>query len=226
MTGPAPEQVLALFTQLGQQLGAMLDTALDVDTVGGTSDEWDAMLKNLGVAAMGEDERYDTAQADKQVKGPPIAEVAAGLQSAAKAAMLSFAPLSAALSAEQKTQLNHAVASLAEAASAQYKAQSTERKKGMFAHAKAAAQKHSWDAFGKNQGYVLKCGSCGAPRIQRDLVCAFCGNKNLTASKLEGSHVGRGTGEGRPGALGCLRAQGPGARGRDSSPRLIRGSTS
>lgn len=177
MTGPAPEQVLALFTQLGAQLGAVLDTALDVDTPGASSDEWDAMLKSLGVRAMGEDARFDAAQDAKQVKGPPIAEVTSCIQAVSKAATLAVAPMAKALAPDQSAQLNHALSSLAEAAAAQYKAQATERKKGMFAHAKAAAQKHAWDAFGKSQGYVLKCSACGAPRIQADRVCAFCKSK-------------------------------------------------
>ncbi|HEY3452871.1 MAG TPA: hypothetical protein VGK67_41395 [Myxococcales bacterium] len=172
-----PEQVLALFTQLGSQLGAILDAALDVDLAGGSSDDWDAVLAKLGVATMGEDPRFDAAQADQQVKGPPIAEVTACVQAASKAALLSFASVEATLPLEQKAQLDRALASLAEAAAAQYRAQATAKKKGMFAHAKAAAQKHQWDAFGKSQGYVLKCAACGAPRISADLICAFCGGK-------------------------------------------------
>jgi len=177
--GGAPQQVLAAFAQLGQQLGAILDTALDVEPAGGLSDEWSAQLRRLGVAALDEEVRYDAAQAAAQVKGAPIAEVATCLQAAVGGAFQALAALAAGvgLRADQVRQLGATLKAMAEAAERQYRAEAPARKTGMFAPARAAAQKHSWDSFGKGQGYVLKCGGCGAPRINADLTCAFCGSR-------------------------------------------------
>lgn len=177
MSGPAPERVVALFANLGHQLGSVVEAALDIDLAGGTSDPWDALLSSLKVPKLGEDARFDAAQADRQVKGAPIAEVRSCIEAAVKEAAQAWAVVGASLPMEQHAQADRALATLAEEAVRRYRTLATTRQKGMFAHAKAAAAEHRWDGFAVNQGYVLKCPSCGAPRIGADLLCAFCGGK-------------------------------------------------
>ena len=174
---PAPERVLALFTQLGGDVGAVVDAGLDIDLAGGTSDAWGALLSKWQVAPLGEDARFEAAQADKQVKGAPIAEARGCIDAAIRAARAQCAQWAGELNPAQRAQLDGALASLATEAVARYRALATARKKGMFAHAKATAQQHQYDGFSKAQGYLLHCTSCGAPRLGSDLTCAFCGGR-------------------------------------------------
>ena len=177
MSGPAPERLLALFAQLGSQIGAIVDAGLDIDLPGGTSEDWDALLKQWGVPALAEDDRFAAAQADKMVKGAPIAEALSCLQAATRAAAAQWEAISCDLPAAQRAQVHGALGALAGEAAAQYRLKACTRKKGMFVHAKEAAQKHQWDAYLGSQGYVLRCSSCGAPRLGSDLACAFCGGR-------------------------------------------------
>jgi hypothetical protein len=174
---PAPERVLALFTQLGSEVGAVVDAGLDIDLAGGTSDTWAALLSKWGVAPLGEDARFEAAQADKMVKGAPVAEAQACVEAAVRSARSQCAQWAAELNPAQQAQLEGALASLATEAVARYRSLATARKKGMFAHAKATAQLHQYDGTSKAQGYVLHCTSCGAPRLGSDLTCAFCGGR-------------------------------------------------
>ena len=174
---PAPEKLRALFTQLGTQTGAVVDAGLDIDLAGGTSEAWDGLLKTWGVAAMGEDARFAAAKADKMVQGAPIAEAKACIDAAVKAAGAQWELMSADLPQAQRDQVRGALVSLAEEAIKQYRQRACTRKKGMFVHAKEAAQQHGWNAYLGSKGYVLHCVSCGAPRLGSDLTCAFCGGR-------------------------------------------------
>ena len=137
-------------------LGFALDragaAALDVEPAGGLLPPWQAVLTELGVAPLPEDERYAAAQAAKQTKGAPLPEVEAVFLK------LCGEP-HAALSAE---------------AIARYRELATQRPKKMFSHAMAAAKQHRYDEYAPG-AYVLRCPSCGAPRLKAVLHCDFCG---------------------------------------------------
>jgi hypothetical protein len=138
------------------ELGAALDkaggAALDVEPAGGLLPPWKAMLDELRLEALSEDERYGAAQQHKQTKGAPLPEVEAVFKQLC-------GPEHEALAAE---------------ATARYRELATARPKKMFSHAMAAAKQHRYDDYAPG-AYVLRCPSCGAPRLKAVLHCDFCG---------------------------------------------------
>ncbi len=148
----------ALMTQKSDlvNLGFALDraggVALDVEPAGGMLPPWSAVLTELGITPLSEDARFAAAQANKQTKGAPLPEVEAVFQKLC-------GPQHAALCAE---------------ALARYRELATARPKKMFSHAMATAKKHRYDEYAPG-AYVLRCPSCGAPRLKAVLHCDFCG---------------------------------------------------
>lgn len=137
-------------------LGVALDkaggAALDIEPAGGLLPPWKAVLDELGVKPLSEDERYAAAQKHKQTKGAPLPEVEAVFKHLC-------GPDHEALAAE---------------ATARYRELATTRPKKMFSHAMAAAKQHRYDEYAPG-AYVLRCPSCGAPRLKAVLHCDFCG---------------------------------------------------
>jgi hypothetical protein len=140
------------WVKLGLQLDRAGGIALDVEPAGGMLPPWAAVLQELGVPAMSEDARFAAAQANKQTKGAPLPEVEAVFQR---------------LCGPQHAQLcGEAVA--------RYRELATARPKKMFSHAMATAKRHRYDEYAPG-AYVLRCPSCGAPRLKAVLHCDFCG---------------------------------------------------
>ncbi|MBL8955889.1 MAG: hypothetical protein JNK82_34260 [Myxococcaceae bacterium] len=137
-------------------LGLALDRAggiaLDVEPAGGILPPWAGVLTELGISPLGEDARFAAAQAAKQTKGAPLPEVEAVFAKLC-------GPANAALCAE---------------AVARYRELATARPKKMFSHAMAAAKLNRYDEYAPG-AYVLRCPSCGAPRLKAVLHCDFCG---------------------------------------------------
>lgn len=154
---------------------SLVDAALDVEPPGGVDDAWAAWLARCGVTPLDDDTRYGTLKANGQVKGAPLDEVRACLEALAKEATLRLAPLRSTLTPPQAALVDAALLELAATAFSQARAKATERKKRMFAHAKQLAEQHRYDEHATAKGYVLGCGTCGAPRLGETLSCAFCG---------------------------------------------------
>ena len=172
-----PQAFLLAWGSLTQRLAALIDAALAVDPPGGLTADWEQMLKALRVTPLGEDERFAAAQAAKQTKGAPLPEVQQCLEVFTVAARAELAPFRAALTAAQVSVMDASVAAFGAEAAAHYGAKACERKKGMFGHAKKLAAEHRYDAYGKGEGYVHKCGACGAPRLAETFTCVFCGGE-------------------------------------------------
>ncbi len=151
----------------------LVDQALEVDPLGGTSVAWSASLKQLKVTPIEEDERLPTCQKNKQTKGAPVPEVHAALQafvSSKRALVL------ATLTPEQRTVAEAGLVTLLEHAKAHYAQKASEPvKRGLFKHAKVTASKHQYGTKSGPEVYVMECPVCRGPRQTESLSCVFCG---------------------------------------------------
>jgi len=140
----------ALWMEIGLELDRAGGVALDVEPAGALTPQWHELLTEYKVAPLSEDARFAAAREAKQLKGAPLPEVEAVFKAICGSAL-----------------------ELCGEAFAHYRQLSTQKPK-LFAHAKAAAAQHRYDEYAPG-AYVLRCPKCGAPRLQRELKCEFCG---------------------------------------------------
>ena len=152
--------------ELADELGRLFDAALDVEPAGGVNDAWAKVLASYGVAPVGDAERARVRAELDLARGALPVEVAA-------CARVAIGKLG-------DPRMTEAAAELWRGVEPRYLAVATSRPKSMFAfaiqtaHAKARA---SWQR--PPGGYVMKCSSCGGPRLEERLACRFCGKEGL-----------------------------------------------
>jgi len=169
------DRFLATWGALTAELTTLLDAALDVEPPGGLPDSWAKLLARYGVRPLGEDERIAAIAQGKQTKGAPAVEVERCLDALARSAQAQLQPLRAQLSPAQALAVEDGLHRFTHEAKAHYRAKATEKKKGMFGHARKLAAQHQYGSGGNATAYVLGCSSCHAPRLADELSCAFCG---------------------------------------------------
>ncbi|MDP1919094.1 MAG: hypothetical protein Q8L14_22790 [Myxococcales bacterium] len=155
-------------------VGALVDEALEVEPVGGSSVAWSASRTRLGVSPMPEPTRQETCRARKQTRGAPVTELDAVLDAfveSRRELVLSM------LTPPQRTVALQSLETLLEHAKAHFAAKSIEVvKRGLFKHAKVAASKHQYGTSSRPEVYVMECPSCRGPRQTEALTCVFCGS--------------------------------------------------
>ncbi|MEW5742899.1 MAG: hypothetical protein AB1938_28545 [Myxococcota bacterium] len=156
-------------------VSALVDTALDVEPPGGCDDAWAAWLSRCRVTPLDDDARLADFSGAGQTKGAALSEVRACLDALAHEATARLAPLRSSLSPPQAALVDAALRDFASTALEHYRRLATEKKKRMFGHAKKVAAQHRYAQHAQAKGYVLGCGSCGAPRLSDTFTCAFCG---------------------------------------------------
>lgn len=154
-------------------VSALVDEALAVEPLGGTSVAWAQACTRERVTPIRDDERQDVCRVHRQTKGAPVPEVNALLDAYVtnrRVAVLST------LTSEQRGVANVSLTTLLEHAKGHYaKEASTPVKRGLFAHAKVSAAKHQYGTSSRPEVYVMECPACRGPRQQEALVCVFCG---------------------------------------------------
>lgn len=165
---------LAAWGEVVAGVGALVDEALEVEPVGGSSVAWSASCQRLSVAPMPAAQRQESCRVRKQTRGAPVDELNAVLdafvESRRDAVLASLTPAQRAV-AQQSLQ------TLVEHAKAHFAAKSIEVvKRGLFKHAKVAASKHQYGTTSGPQVYVMECPSCRGPRQTEALTCVFCGS--------------------------------------------------
>lgn len=155
-------------------VGALVDEALEVEPVGGSSVAWSASCARLNVKPLPEPGRHDSCRARKQTRGAPVDELDAVLDAfveSRRAVVLSM------LTPAQRAVANESLRTLLEHAKAHFAAKSIEVvKRGLFKHAKVAASKHQYGTSSRPEVYVMECPSCRGPRQTEALTCVFCGS--------------------------------------------------
>ncbi|MBL8923746.1 MAG: hypothetical protein JNJ54_33130 [Myxococcaceae bacterium] len=164
---------LAAWGEVVSGVSALVDEALDVEPLGGTTVSWSAVCARERVAQLPDEERLPLCRLHQQTKGAPAPEVNAVLE--AFVAHRRVAVLST-LTEAQREVAGASLATLLEHAVAHYaKASAAPVKRGLFKHAKVAAAKHQYGTSSRPEVYVMECPSCRGPRQQEALVCVFCG---------------------------------------------------
>ena len=145
--------------QLSDELGRLFDLALSVEPAGGLNDAWGKVLASFGVRPVGPADRARMQQELGLVKGALPIEVASCITAlvAQRGIALDMAAYWRDL---EPTYLQYA----------RYRPQS------MFAHAIQSAQTNARASWARPpSGYVIRCASCGGPRLAKELACNFCG---------------------------------------------------
>lgn len=168
---------LSSWRALVDDASALVDEALDVDPLGGSSVAWAARLSSLRVAALAEVERLPTCKAERQTRGAPLPEARAALAALEKK---HSAALREVVTAAQQPVLAAGLQQLFAHAHEQLDARARAPvKRGLFKHAQAAAARHQYGTSSGPQTEVLECPSCRGPRQQEALRCLFCGSELL-----------------------------------------------
>jgi hypothetical protein len=172
-----PQAVFALWADVSQRVGQLVDSALDVEPAGGMSPAWKSLLSAYRVAPLAEETRFASAKNDKLIKGAPVAELEKCLGELATAARGQLMPLAEQLTQPQRELIERALTTFSAEALKRYRELAAARPKGMFSHAKKVAEQHQYGEKSKATGYVLRCPTCGGPRLQEELSCVFCGGE-------------------------------------------------
>ncbi len=171
-----PQAFLTAWAAVTQDLGRLVDVALDVEPPGGLPSQWKAVLSRWGVTPMSEADRFEAVGAMRQGQGAPVPEVVACLDAFVVLSRQGLAPVMRPLSPEQAKVVTTSLGLLRDEAERRFREGVAPKKRGMFSHAKKLAAEHRSQAWaGTPHGYVLTCTSCGGPRLEEKLACAFCG---------------------------------------------------
>ena len=172
---------------LGTTVGNILDTALSIDVPAGTSPEWVSILKDFDVQPMPEEERQKILVIQPMKRGAPAQEVHEVMDKVVRSATEEHERLDKLLlemdfsdpqhdeQDKQFQRLRNLLYRLRDETLTKYRA-IIMPKVSMFARAKAAAAQQK-APMGKmaESGFVMRCGNCGAPRINdKNFVCEFC----------------------------------------------------
>lgn len=170
---------------LGRTVGNAYSAAGAIDEPCGSSAEWMEILTHFKVEPVAEEERKKSAKATDQTRGASPEELHLILTNVTKSAgkklkKIEYPDFSA---LERRwDRLRSLIDRLLDETMQAYR-KKVMPKRGMFAHARAAALKSQGQQgqqapqAGPKEAFVLRCDGCGAPRLDPDLFeCEYCGN--------------------------------------------------
>ena len=155
--------------KLGQQVTAILETALACDPPGTSSEQWRTLMNELGITEL----PASSEEAASQTKGAPLEDVQRCLEAQVASLRSQYPDVDDAMGATLET--------LVSRHTEQYRGLSTVKPftgGGMFGFAMATAQVKAGEKKSQGTRYVLHCPDCGGPRLKdSDLVCEYCSGR-------------------------------------------------
>ncbi|HEY5926424.1 MAG TPA: hypothetical protein VIV11_32280 [Kofleriaceae bacterium] len=149
--------------QLSDELGMLFDVALSVEPAGGVNDAWAKVLTSFGVAPVGPVDRARMQGELGMARGALPIEVASCVN---------------ALVARRGIALD--IVTYWRELEPTYLQYARYRPKSMFAHAIQTARDKTRASWARPpSGYIIRCSSCGGPRLSEELACNFCGREAI-----------------------------------------------
>lgn len=170
-----PDGLEALERWLGGAVGEALEVALAVETPGGSSAAWAALLARFDTASTPEEDRRRAAAATQQRFGAAPDELYGVLSRIVERGGRSLDALSAeGPGAERRWErLRGRLGELREETVAAYRKR-VMPKRSMFAQAFESARPANGVAVNR-EAFVMRCRACGAPRLKDGVFeCAYC----------------------------------------------------
>ena len=188
------EQLEALRRWISATVGRTIDTAARVETPNGTSPEWSALLAEMRLAPLTDEERADVMRVSQITRGAPLQEIDRVICEIARIGQAEVQRLRGAVFAldsddpdESRCErlhekLDRLVSDLRKEVMDGYRSKVLP-KRSMFAAARAAALESAGNKgasvtapSGGLTAFVLFCRNCGGPRLREDrFVCDYCG---------------------------------------------------
>jgi hypothetical protein len=175
------QEIIDLEKWLGGKIGDTYKKAVAIKEPGGTSDDWDNLLSHFKVTPVAKEEKSKSIMATGQKRGASVEEVYEVLISVVKSATKKFKNIKRPWDDDKLEKRWDKLRELIDEIHAKtmkaYK-KLVIPKRSMFSFAKEAAENSEGVVtFDSDEGYVMCCDGCGAPRLKTtDFECAFCGS--------------------------------------------------
>jgi len=173
------QQIVDLEMWLGKKIGIAYKTAIAINEPGGNSEEWINLIAYYKLKEITKEERTKSVLATGLKRGAPVSEVYEVFNSIVKSASNKFKKIKRPMDDNDEIKwekLRDLIDRIHGDTLKSYK-KLVVPKRSMFSFAKEAAENSEGvKSFNNDEGFVMCCSGCGAPRLKTtDFECDFCG---------------------------------------------------